>query len=172
MNQGILGAGVPAVLGDVGFDCAYTMLPYEASTAGGVGANNRAYIMRAFGLHRQARKLGIHIGTSSGNLCLAVYENNGLAGRAARPLARKATTGSVASPGTGWREFNLDTPVDVVTGDWLYLGTDNTTITFARGSATVLDFLPFTWAVSSAFPAPNPLTGGFTPSTGFYVITV
>lgn len=179
MNRGVLGnppllvPSEPTPLGDTGMELAYTMLPYEASTTGGTGSANRAYFMRAFGYHRQATKLRIHIGTNSGTISLAVYDNNTLPGKNARPLNRKATTGTVTPPGTGTQEFTLDTAVDVLPGDWLCLVSDNTTITFGRGSATVLDFSGFAWAMAQAPPAPSWIApgSGFVPSTGFWIVT-
>ena len=74
-------------------------------------------------------KIAVDIGVSAGNICVGVYANSG-AGTAARPAAQKATSGSVASPGTGYREIALTSSVYVEEGDWLAVAADDGTATF------------------------------------------
>jgi len=80
--------------------------------------------------------IGIEVIVSSGNICAAVYSpTNGTGyrdglGRDAKPGVRKATTGSIACPASGYRELSLGGSVDIEAGDWLGFSADNTTATF------------------------------------------
>lgn len=74
-------------------------------------------------------KIRLSIGVSSGNICVAAYSNT-LTGLAAKPGTRLATSGSVASPGTGIQDIALGASVVLAVGDWLAVGADNTTVTF------------------------------------------
>lgn len=83
-------------------------------------------------------KIRLRIGTSSGNIAVAVYRNSG-SGSAATPGARAATSGVVACPAAGSAEVALTASVDVNPGDWLCIWVDNTTVTFGLNgdSATI-----------------------------------
>ena len=144
--------------GGAGIDLAWTADPADLGAAATVpdGANRGVYVrvVEAPQSGVQIAKLGIGIGTSSGNISLAVYSNTGL-GSAAAPSARRATTGAVASPGTGFREFTLDQAVRVMKGDWFFLSADNTTFTAQRGLGSSLNLFPFrSVKQASAHPAP------------------
>jgi lysophospholipase L1-like esterase len=78
-------------------------------------------------------KVGINVGTASGNISVAVYRNSGT-GKSAVPAARAATSGAVACPSAGYQEVTLTAPVTVRRGDWLFLSCDNTTATFGMAS--------------------------------------
>lgn len=80
-------------------------------------------------------KIALEIGTSSGNIAVAVYDNSGV-GRAALPLNRIASSGIVACPASGFAEVALDAPVFVKPGDWLAIWADNTTATFRNAGGT------------------------------------
>lgn len=85
-------------------------------------------------------KVGLHVGTASGNISVAVYRNSG-AGRLARPTGSPvATSGAVACPAAGYAEVPLGATVTVADGDWLALSCDNVTATFmaSGGSASAL----------------------------------
>lgn len=108
------------------------LLGFPSVGGGGVGtvsagAANRIY----YGLTREGgtiSKIGLHIGTSSGNLMVAVYRGTG-SGLGRKPGDLVQSSGSVASPGTGYREITLGASVDVAAGDYLAVEFDNTTIT-------------------------------------------
>lgn len=102
--------------------------PRYISGSGAPGANRCLYL-RATG-SGVISKIAVDIGTSSGNIDVGVYANTGV-GRAARPAARKTSSGSVASPGTGYQEIALTASVYVEEGDWLAVSSDNATVTYA-----------------------------------------
>lgn len=90
-------------------------------------AANEAFYMRV----RDAgpiTKIGLTIGTQSGNICVGVHRNTGK-GRTAVPGALVSTSGAVACPAAGYREISLGTPCFVREGDWFGLSVDNTTVT-------------------------------------------
>jgi len=74
-------------------------------------------------------KIGLVVGTSSGNVSVAVYRNSGR-GRLAAPLTRLATSGAIACPAAGYAEIALTSAVYVHQGDWLAISADNTSATF------------------------------------------
>lgn len=100
-------------------------------------------------------KIAVDIGVSSGNLSVAAYENTGV-GRLAVPTgAPLASSGVVASPGTGLQEIGLGSSVNLAPGDWLFLACDNTTATFGRHIYATAAFNPGLAArQDSAVPAP------------------
>jgi hypothetical protein len=75
-------------------------------------------------------KLRLTVGTASGNIAVAVYRNSG-SGLTSVPGTRAATSGSVACPSAGVQDVSLGGSVTVNAGDWLAIGADNTTATFA-----------------------------------------
>ena len=83
-------------------------------------------------------KIGLGIGTQSGNISLAVYANSGT-GRAAVPGTRLATSGAVACPATGYQEVALGASVTVTPGDWFCITADNATATFWSNLAQQAD---------------------------------
>lgn len=118
------------------------------------GANRCLYSRVAQG--GTISKIATDIGVSSGNISVAVYRNTG-SGRNAAPGTRVATSGAVASPGTGYQEISLGGSVEVFPGDWLAISADNTTITLLRttvGSATAI-CNGFVYRQDSAHPAPS-----------------
>lgn len=80
-------------------------------------------------------KVGLEVGTASGNISVGVYRNTGK-GRNAKPGARLATTGAIACPAAGYQEVTLDKAVWVYAGDWLAISADNATATFRALLAT------------------------------------
>ncbi|NUR79681.1 MAG: hypothetical protein HOQ21_04450 [Dermatophilaceae bacterium] len=109
-----------------------TMDPVSLSAASALNANQAVY-MRVRG-SGYISKIGMHVGTSSGNICVGVYANSG-AGSSAAPSTRKGTSGSVACPVAGYAEVPLTAPVWCADGDWIALVADNATATFYRGGA-------------------------------------
>lgn len=146
------------------FDAPRTFSEWYATTSTAVA--NRGEWCRVKGPATTITKLGMDIVNSSGNICVAVYANNGSVGRAARPGVRKGTSGSVASPGTGYQEISLGGSIAVVPGDWFFFVADNAVITlacvaFQRASAIGDGLVCY---AAAAFPAPDPapaLTSGY-----------
>lgn len=93
-------------------------------------ANQTFYTRVSHGSQATCSKIRMYIATSSGNICVGVYSNSG-----ASPSSRVATSGTVASPGTGMREITISPAVDIVPGMWISLSADNTTASFGRGGA-------------------------------------
>lgn len=71
-------------------------------------------------------KVTLRVGTASGNICIAVFRNNGQKGINAAPATRLATTGAIACPAAGIQTVNLDSSVRVRKGDWIGFSADNT----------------------------------------------
>jgi hypothetical protein len=79
-------------------------------------------------------KIGVYVGTSSGNISLATY--TGAVGRNP-PDTRTQTTGAVACPASGYAEVALGGNVTVRTDTgWLAISADNATATFGRVGGT------------------------------------
>jgi hypothetical protein len=99
------------------------------------GANRCAYMRITGG--GVITKIGLFVGTSSGNISLAVYGQSGI-GRSCVPNGQKVTTGAISCPaGSTYTEVSLGASVGVVSGDYFALSCDNTTATFggAMGAA-------------------------------------
>jgi hypothetical protein len=114
---------------DVGgaFGIVYT--PYQLSTANitiGTANSTRFYRVLEGGTISKVR---VSIGTSSGNIAAAAYSNSG-SGLSSAPGTRLATSGSIASPGTGVQDISLGSSVTLRRGDWIAIGADNTSVTF------------------------------------------
>lgn len=74
--------------------------------------------------------IAVDIVVSSGNICVQAFRATG-AGRSATPGALLASSGSVASPGTGFQSIPLGSTVTLLPGDFIAIGADNATVTFA-----------------------------------------
>lgn len=99
-------------------------------------------------------KIRLGVGTSSGNISVAVHRSSGR-GLTAVPGAQVATSGSIACPASGIQDVALGSTVNVRVGDWLAIGADNTTATFYGVVATGASGLVGGQAgVASGFPAP------------------
>lgn len=142
-----------------------TMDPKLAGTLFTVGSSNRCHYSRVIAGSGTISKVGVFVGTSSGNVAVAVYNNNGSLGPSARPGTRVATSGSVACPtGTAYGQIALGASVYVEPGMWLAITADNTTATFygilqapVIGSGVGLDDTPAAGFLSfqdTAFPPP------------------
>lgn len=132
-------------------------------------AVNRAFAFRSVpGPRFTMSKIGLYIGTSSGNLDVGVVRASSV-GKVA-PTTRIASSGSTASPGTGYREIALTGSVEFdPRTDYLTVAADNTTITFGRGPAAFgienAAGAGFMYAQSTAFPIPS--TPSMTASVRF-----
>lgn len=142
---------------DPNFGVPMTIDPRFYSSTSVMTANQAVYLRAKGG--GTITKIGLYIGASSGNLCVAVYANSG-SGSAARPAARLATSGSTASPGTGYQEISLGGSVVVPNGSWLAVCADNTTVSFGRAGTNATNIGNLSNGVSqfqnTAFPLPNP----------------
>lgn len=115
-----------------------------------LGASNRA-IYQPCTIFADCTVLGVmvSIGTSSGNICVGLYDSS---------LARVATSGSVASPGTGQQKIAFTGGYVAVPGRYyLAISADNNTVTFSAPTSGALNS-PFDqpqWQ-ATAFVLPNP----------------
>lgn len=157
-----------------GYGFPYTVHPGQARGSDVVawGGVNQCMYFRVSG-SGPVSKIGLHIGTSSGNLSVAVYTGSG-SGRSNVPSARVQTSGALASPGTGYREIALGASVYVNDGDWFAVSADNTSITFLQivtASAASDISLGASFLQASAHPAPNP-AASLTATTGRLAVLV
>jgi hypothetical protein len=96
----------------------------------------------------------VNIANSSGNICIALYAPNSTGG----PGNRMATTGSVASPGTGLQTINFTSTVIPGVGWWIAIAADNNSVTFkgfASSAATAPDGDSYCFAAASQMPLPS-----------------
>lgn len=139
---------------DFGFPWTYE--PHDTQTTTSGSSNNRANYMRSKG-GGTITKIGLLVGTSSGNIDVGVYASTTMA-----PSTRKGSSGSTPCPASGWAEVALGSSVDVVVGDWLALSIDNVTATFRApqsSSATNFDiWRGFVAFQNSGFPLPATAT--------------
>lgn len=158
-----------AVMPDVGTPMTFDPRLNGTSLAG-VGAANRALFARTAN-GGTITGITIEVGTSSGNISVAVYRNTG-SGSAARPGTRVATSGAVACPATGAQTVALGSTVTVQPGDWLALSADNNTATFRRllgGQTSSTAYLHLCGLMETAHPAPTSVTLATAASTAMLV---
>ena len=134
---------------------AHTSNPVAHGSATGMNAANDTIYCRVLaGYTRAATGIRLHLTASSGNIAVAVYADNG----SGLPGTRLATSGSVASPGTGPQTVTFSPSVDVMPGMWIAISADNTTVTFSRAGfpngATSVMGTRFQAIQTSAFPPP------------------
>lgn len=144
-------------LGFAGLDCSRTIDPAHATNLGAIGASNRGAWVRLYGPEDLACPgLYVYVGTSSGNISVATYANNGSRGTAARPAgAPKATSGAVPCPTSGAQTLvSFTATADVASGDWAFLSANNNTATFARASMT-MPGAGKAYLAGSSHPAPT-----------------
>lgn len=126
------GTGLPAPNDPLGWGVPVTSaLLCGNMSVGSIAANNYNWFSRVIG-GGTITKIGIVVGTQSGNICVGVVRPTGT-GTAAVPVTRLATSGSVSCPATGYQEVSLGGSVTVKPGDYFVLTADNTTATFQRG---------------------------------------
>lgn len=152
---------------------ARTSHPLEYTGVGPFGSANDCHYLRVTaGLTRAATGIRIHIGTSSGNIAVAVYADNG----AGAPGARLAASGSVASPGTGARTIALGSTLDVYPGMWFALAADNTSVTFGYagnpGASSSVMGTGFSSIQATAFPPPESPSGSVSWRSGYIMVAV
>lgn len=164
------GLGLSDIYGGVP---ARTSLPLEYSGVGPFGSANDCHYLRVTaGYTPAATGIRIHIGTSSGNIAVAVYADNG----SGAPGTRLAASGSVASPGTGPRTISLGATLAVVPGMWLALAADNTSVTFGYagnpGATSSVMGTGFSAIQSTAFPPPATPAGAASWRSGYIMVAV
>ena len=137
-------------------DGAQTIASAHATNLAAFGSASRGAWVRMTGYERSATGLYVYVGTSSGNISVAVYANNGSNGTAARPTgAPKATSGTVACPtGSTISLVSFSAPTEIVQGDWAFLSCDNTTATFAK-SAMTFPGAGKSYLAATSHPAPT-----------------
>lgn len=141
-----------------GFGIAYSLDPRLTAGASGLSAANVAWYSRASVGGVTISKVAIHVGTSSGNISVAVYANSG-SGRSATPGGgRRATSGAVACPAGGYAEVALGASVALNRGDWFALSADNSTAAFFVSGASAVVVTSLTagleYAQTSGHPCP------------------
>lgn len=101
-----------------------------------------------------APNVTVNIANSSGNICIALYAPSSTGG----PGTQMATTGSVASPGTGLQTINFTTTVTPGLGWWIAIAADNNSVTFkgfASSATTAPDGDSYCFAAASQMPLPS-----------------
>lgn len=163
----LLAANATAARATLGVDYGfpYTVDPLTTAAVTNHPTANATIFNRVHG-SGSISKIAIQIGVASGNVAVAVYANSGT-GRAAVPSTRRATSGSIACPSSGYAEVSLGATVAVESmADWFAFGADNTTVTAMRGtnfgSSSVL-FAGAAHIQGSGFPPAAPAV----PNTGF-----
>lgn len=136
------------------------------------GSSNRATYKKWLG-SGAITKVGIHVGTSSGNICIANMDGTG-SGRSSAPGARSATTGAIPCPASGYAEVAL---VDTVNpGDWCAMSCDNTTATFwvpANNTLITSDWFKGRMGYeAAAHPVPSTASATYGFARGMSVIGV
>jgi len=119
-------------------------------------AANYVHLLRVKG-SGTISKIGLQVGTSSGNISVGVF--TGPKGRA-QATTRIATSGAVACPAAGYAEISLGGSVVVNDGDWFGISADNVTATFFAllGGAVTVSDLGFGLAAFAAASHPVPAT--------------
>jgi hypothetical protein len=152
--------GAMATLNEQSFGVPVSGEPVFMQSVQSMGTASRGVFhrVRAGGF---VSSVAVAVGTSSGNVAVAVYANSG-SGRSAVPSTRVATSGSVACPAPGFALISLGATVTVEPGDWLYLWCDNTTATFRCASSGIYATNPiyagFSAYEDGAVPAPATAT--------------
>lgn len=121
-----------------------------------LGGANRTNYTRMTGGKVTASTFVIYVGTSSGNISVAIYPNNGSNGTAARPSgSRRASTGAISCPtGSSFATVTFTGSTAITPGDWMGLSADGTTATFARATALAGIGAGVAYHETSAHPAP------------------
>lgn len=135
-----------------------------------LGAANRCHYYRLQGAGTIS-KIRLYIVASSGNLCVAVYAGTG-SGASAAPGTQLATSGSVASPGTGAREISLGASVYVDNTCWIGLSADNNTISFSETNRATSNQIQQGLAGYQASAHPCPSSPSMTQSDGSVALEI
>jgi hypothetical protein len=162
------------------------------SSAVAFHAANYTYYYRVRGNATNYNRINLQVGTSSGNIAIAVYRGNASTSDPARypngyyneeyvPKYRVFTTGSIPCPAAGYNILNTTTYLaigylGIREGDWIAIACDNTTATFAAFQATEVsgingNFYAGRCGYEAVFPPPlvPSMTAGL--KRGIYVST-
>jgi hypothetical protein len=172
-GQGAAGPTGPAGGSDASaLGLCYTINPKLVGTTSAALGTTKTGFMRVSGTKTGAVQFRAYVNTSSGNVSLAAYANNGSTGRAAAPTgAALTTTGSVACPAAGIAVFTpTTTPFNVAEGAWVALATDNSTVKFSSsGAAPDPTMVTGLLAAQGTYPAPSTVGTLGTLSTTYYL---
>lgn len=126
----------------------------DIDTASAFGVANICLFGRVTG-SGSVSSIGIGVGTSSGNISVAVYDTGS---DSSLPGDRTQTSGAVACPASGYAAVALGASVTADAGDWFAISSDSSTASFYRFLASATDSNTVTPGVgamqSSAHPAP------------------
>ena len=136
-----------------------TFLPGIASAAYSVGPNV-GYFMKLLSGGYAISKIGIAINVSSGNICVAAYQNSG-SGTSSGPNTQYQTSGSVPCPAQGYSLVALGGSCTPSLGDWLGVGCDNGTATVYGQS---VNYVGNAYMMQGSSCSVSGLTGAVLPS--------
>ena len=155
-------------------------------------AANYTYYYRVRGGSRRINRINFQVGTSSGNIAIAVYRGNtettattgypsGYSNANYVPTQRVFTTGSIACPVAGYVTLNIGDYlaslfVTIGEGDWIAIACSNTSATFAAFQATEVagineNFYAGRSGYELVFPPPQVPTMTAGLKRGIYVST-
>ena len=162
------------------------------SSAVAFHASSYTYYYRVRSNSTNINRINLQVGTSSGNIAIAVYRGNASTSNPYRypngytneeyvPSYRMFTTGSIPCPAAGYQTLNVSTYfspgyIGIREGDWIAIACDNTTATFAAFQATEVsgineNFYAGRCGYEAVFPPPQVpnMTAGL--KRGIYVST-
>lgn len=147
-------AGTESSMAATGGVVPWALMPYYGNAVSElitVGSANRAlYIPCVLTGAATITGVKVYIGTSSGNLCVGLYDSSG---------TRVATSGAVASPGITFRTINFTAAYSAAAGRYyLALSADNVTVTFAGTSNSVGGVAATVKYQDTAHPLPTSIT--------------
>jgi hypothetical protein len=155
-------------------------------------ASSYTYYYRVRGNATNCNRINFQVGTSSGNIAIAVYRGNantdtvltdpaGYSNEEYVPTYRIFTTGSIACPASGYQTLNVSTYyapgfIGIREGDWIAIACNNVTASFAAFQATEVatineNFYAGRCGYEAVFPPPlvPTMTAGL--KRGIYVST-
>lgn len=163
VSNGVKWAAISGGGGSGGLVTPFYVEPLGGNTGNAfstVGASNNA-IFRPCVIPVDCSVVGIrvNIGTSSGNIDAALYDES---------FNRVAAVGGVASPGTGLRTLTFaSSPVSVTAGRyWVAVAANNNTVTFLNALAPSTGLPGGSRSQGTAYTLPNPAAPGAGEVTG------
>lgn len=111
-----------------------TVLPGVALAVRVTNSSGRIFYLRNLGGAATVTAITLQVGTQSGNIDVGIYANTGT-GAAARPGARKASSGVIACPASGVQPVTIASTF-IAAGDWFGFYIDNVTATFQSASSS------------------------------------
>jgi hypothetical protein len=162
------------------------------SSAVAFHASSYTYYYRVRSNSTNINRINLQVGTSSGNIAIAVYRGNASTSNPARypngytseeyvPSYRIFTTGVIPCPAAGYNVLNTNTYLNIGyigirEGDWIAIACDNVTATFAAFQATEVsgideNFYAGRCGYEAVFPPPQVPTMTAGLKRGIYVST-